>query len=314
VVDGRTPTGSLPRGDDARPAALDGILRRIGAAPGEARKLPGGSVNRTYRVARTGGDVVVRFPADARRADEFPVEEWAASAAARAGIAVPAVLERGIRDGVPYLVQAFVPSHAEPVADPWTELGRLACAVGRVDPADAPDSLFTRFGRDLPAAWEVHVAYGRASLDGDDPLLRDGAYPADALPWLRERFAALARAPFDHGLAHGDLAPRNLLSRGPGAAPVLIDWGAAETGPTPWTDARRVTAWTHLDGSVTAAEHDAFMAAAGLDDAEAQRTLVAMTALHLVDVTRWARERRPDLYAEHSARCHAGLARLAGLG
>jgi aminoglycoside phosphotransferase (APT) family kinase protein len=313
-MDGRRAPGRAVAGGADRPAALDGVLVRIGATPADARELPGGSVNRTYRVARPGGDVVVRIPVDPRREDEFPVEEWAAAAAARAGIPVPAVLERGVEDGVPYLVQEHVPPHAVPVAEPWTELGRLARAVGRVDLADAPASLFTRFGRDLGAAWDAHVAYGLASLDGDDPLLRDGAYPADAAPWLRERFAALAGTRFDHGLAHGDLAPRNLLSRGPDAAPVLLDWGAAETGPTPWTDARRVTAWTRLDGSVTAAEHDAFMAAAGLDGAAAQRTLVAMTALHLVDVTRWARERRPDLYAEHVDRCRAGLARLRERG
>jgi aminoglycoside phosphotransferase (APT) family kinase protein len=153
-----------------------------------------------------------------------------------------------------------------------------------------------------------------SSLDGDDPLLRDGAYPADALQWLRAHFAALAATPSDHGLAHGDLAPRNLLSRGRDAVPVLIDWGAATTGPTPWTDARRVTEWALVDGSIAAADHDGFLRAAGLDAPGDRRTLVAMTALHLVDTSRWAREQRPDLYAEYAARCRAGLERLAATG
>jgi aminoglycoside phosphotransferase (APT) family kinase protein len=300
--------------DAERPAVLDAILRRMGAAPADARELGGGSVNRTYRVARPGGGLVVRIPADPRRADEYPVEEWAAGGAARAGIAVAAVRERGVQDGVPFLVQDFVPPHADPVEQPWSQLGRLARQLGTIDLAAAPDALFSRFGRDLVAAWDAHVAYGLTSLDGADPLREDGAYPADALPWLRARFAALAAIPFDHGLAHGDLAPRNLLSRGRDAVPVLIDWGAAMTGPTPWTDARRVTEWALLDGSIAAADHDGFLRAAGLDAPGDRRTLVAMTALHLVDTTRWAREQRPDLYAEYAARCRAGLERLAAAG
>jgi uncharacterized protein (DUF2132 family) len=35
-----------------------------------------------------------------------------------------------------------------------------------------------------------------------------------------------------------------------------------------------------------------------------------MAALKLLDVTRWARERRPDLYDEYLHRCRRGLAVL----
>jgi Ser/Thr protein kinase RdoA (MazF antagonist) len=296
--------------DAERPAVLAAILRRIGAAPDDARPLPGGNVNRTYRVTRPTGDVVVRLPVDPRRDDEFPVEEWAARAADRAGIPVAAVVQRGVEDGVPFLVSAYVDPHPEPVDRPWTQLGRLARAVGCVPLDDAPPSLFSRFGTDLAAAWDAHVRYDLAALDDGDPLLVDGAYAADGLPWLRARFASLARTRFDFGLAHGDLAPRNLISRGRDAVPVLIDWGAAATGPAPWTDARRVTEWALVDGTIALADLDAFRDAAGLGGDDARRTLIAMTALHLVDTTRWARERRPDLYAEYAARCRAGLGRL----
>jgi Ser/Thr protein kinase RdoA (MazF antagonist) len=297
--------------DDEQRAVLAAILRRIGADPGDARPLPGGSVNRTYRVARPAGDIVLRFPVDPRRGDEFPVEEWASRAAGRAGIPVADVVRRGVEGGVPFLVSVHVDPHPDPVADPWTRLGLLARAVGSVPLDDAPHSLFSRFGTDLAAAWDAHVRYDLAALDDGDPLLRDGAYDPDALPWLRARFASLARTPFELGFAHGDLAPRNLISRGRDAVPVLIDWGAATTGPTPWTDARRVTEWALVDGTVALADLEAFRDAAGLGGDDARRTLIAMTALHLVDTTRWARERRPDLYPGYAARCRAGLRRLA---
>jgi aminoglycoside phosphotransferase (APT) family kinase protein len=289
-------------------AVLDAVLAELGLSSADVEVLPGGAVNRTVRVRAADQDVVVRVPIDPLAEDVFPVEAWATAAAGRAGIAVAPVLRHGDVRGTPFMVSEYVEPHAEPVADPWRALGEAARAVAAVRIDGAPPSLFSRFGPDLPAAWRAHVAYNVRSLVGDDPLLQDGAY-ASAAPLLRV-FGTLGSRPFRHGLAHGDLAPRNLVPRGPGLDPVLIDWGSVETGPAPWTDARRVTLWRTLDGSVSAHEHDVFMAAAGLLGDDEQRTLVAMTALHLVDVARWARERRPDRYHEDVARCREGLRRF----
>lgn len=91
---------------------------------------------------------------------------------------------------------------------------------------------------------------------------------------------------------------------------MLIDWGAAETGPSPWTDARRVFEWAFVDGSISLQEHDEFAAAAGLASSADHRRLAVMTELHLLDVTRWALDKRPDLYSEYRDRCRAGLERI----
>jgi len=296
-------------GDVRARSALDAVLRDLGATWSDVEPLLGGSVNHTVRVRRpVGVDVVVRIPVDPLREDEFAVEAWATAAAARAGIAVARVLRHGRHDGTPFAVSEYVAPDPRPVAEPWRRLGAAARAIGAIPLDDAPPSLYSRFGTDPATAWRAHVVYNVRSLDGDDPLLQAGAYTSASA--LRAAFGPLGARAFEHGLAHGDLAPRNLLSRGTDATPVVIDWGAAEVGPTPWTDARRVYAWTHLDGAVSAPELDAFAAAAGLDGQDDQRTLRTMTALHLVDVTRWARERRPDRYREYVEACRRGLRRL----
>jgi aminoglycoside phosphotransferase (APT) family kinase protein len=285
------------------------VLRSVGGSVDRIERLPGGAVNHTYRVDRAGAaPVVLRFPVDPLRQDEYPVESWAARSASRVGIPVPEPLAHGSEGGVPFSVSEYVAPDPRPIDRPWRWLGSAARAVAMIPLVDAPRSLFTRFGDDLRLAWTAHLDYNLDALGDDDPLLRDGAYASPDR--LRDRLAPLSEAQFEFGLAHGDLAPRNLISRGPGQRPVLIDWGAAETGPAPWTDARRVFTWTFIDGSVTRADHDEFMTAAGLTSDDDHRRLASMTALHLLDVTRWARDRRPDLYDEYLGRCRSGLERI----
>lgn len=295
--------------DDTHRHRLDAVLRAVGSSAGQTERLPGGSVNHTYRVRRAvGADVVVRFPVDPLRSDEFPVEAWAARAAAAAGISVARPLDHGVQDGVPFIVSEYVAPDPRPIDRPWTWLGSSARTVASIDLGEAPSSLYTRFGTDLAQAWSAHLAYNIAALVADDPLRHDGAYAAAGA--LRRHVERLAAERFAFGLAHGDLAPRNLIARGPDRAPVLIDWGAAATGPSPWTDARRVFEWAFVDGTISRAEYDEFTAAAGLATPADHATLASLTALHLVDVTRWARDRRPDLYAEYVGRCRVGLERI----
>lgn len=295
--------------DDGAPTAvLDAIVRELGGTPDAVEVLRGGNVNHTHLVRLPSRDVVVRIPRDPVEADVFPVEAWATAAAARAGIAVAPVVRSGRRDGVPFSVSAYVSPDPRPVTDPWRWLGSTARAVGTVPLEGAPPSLYSRFGADLTAAWRAHVAYNVGSLAGDDPLLQAGAYTSG--PVLRSVLEPLGTTPFGHGLAHGDLAPRNLLSRGPHRAPVLLDWGTAETGPTPWTDARRVFVWATLDHEVEPADLDAFLEGAGIAAASDRRVLRAVTALHLLDVTRWALDRRPDRYPSSVQRCRRGLVTL----
>ncbi|MFJ3379299.1 phosphotransferase [Curtobacterium sp. NPDC090217] len=285
------------------------VLGAVGAATQHVAPLAGGSVNHTHRVERVDASpIVLRFPVDPLREDEFPVEAWAAAEAAQVGIPVAAPVLHGVEAGIPFAISEYVEPDPRPIEQPWAWLGRYAVAVGTIPLDRAPVSLYSRFGPDLRQAWAAHLDYNLAALVEDDPLRRDGAYASAAD--VRSLLEPLTREEVEFGLAHGDLAPRNLISRGPDEPPVLIDWGAAETGPTPWTDARRVFRWAFVDGSITRQEYDAFVASAGLGSDAARRTLAAMTALHLVDVTRWARDRRPDLYDEYLSQCRAGIGRI----
>jgi aminoglycoside phosphotransferase (APT) family kinase protein len=283
------------------------IVERIGGVPSSVQRLHGGEVNFTYRVHTQTGDVVIRFPVDRLRGNEFPVEMWATRTAAAAGIPVARGLRVGEIAGVPFIVSEYIAPAEHPIDSPWTTLGSLALRIATLDLSDAPDSLFSRFGRHLGSAWSQHLRYNLQALRADDELAADGAYDSRLRDRISSAFEELDGRCFAFGLAHGDLAPRNLLSQGRGCPPVLLDWGAAKTGPTPWTEARRVFEWAFLDRSIAEDDYADFLAAVGLDRRTAESTLIAMTALHLVDVTRWAHDVRSDLYAEYVVSCRTGL-------
>ena len=265
-----------------------------------------GLVNHVFRATAADRSWVVRFALDPREANEYDVEAWAMSAARGAGMPVDEVVAHGVLDSVPYLVQEYVAPEGA-LADPWTTLGGFARDIAGIPIGkDAPDALFSRFGRDLRAAWQEHIAYNLAALDAD-PLVAAGVYHPDLLPRIQDDLAFLAGFPFDFGLAHGDLAPRNLIPQAHGRA-VLIDWENASTGPTPWTDCLRVFEWAVAaeDGDLEAFAR--FVAAAGLEVDAAAPIVERMLVLQLLDVTRWAADRRPDLFEKHRNAAAEGIA------
>lgn len=265
-----------------------------------------------FRVDSADASWVVRFAIDPSRDAEATTEAWALGAAAAAGIPSPAVLASGCLDSVRYLVEEFVPSTSVAERDAWADLGALAGTIGRIPLGeDAPKTLFSRFGRDLPSAWRSHVDYNLGELDETDPLLRAGVYRVEDRDALLAVCRRLRNRPFRFGLAHGDLAPRNLVPRGL-APPVLLDWGSASTGPTPWTDLTIVHAWSVDDGVVSSREFEAFLAAVDLTDEErsgASSTLDDLLILRRLDLARWARERRPELFDDS---CQAASASIQG--
>lgn len=290
------------------------VVSMHGGAADVATSLPG-VVNRVLRVTGPGTDWVVRFAADARRPNEFPTEVWAARLGSRYGIATPRVVGTGHLEDRAYLVVEHVePQEEQDTDESWRWLGRYAAILPTVPlDHDAPEEIFSRFGRDLPLAWRAHLDYNLDALSERDPLSEEGVYRPHDRAHLRSLLDRLRSADFTFGLAHGDLAPRNLIQRRPPSPAVLLDWGTATTGPAPWTDLQRVYAWAVHDRTVQSSALDLFADAAGVRlDEQATAILEQLTALRLLDLARWARERRPDLYDQYRRSSQLGLATLVG--
>ena len=300
-------TGSLqPRRSEAGPARDVALARRIAAAHGlpvqPVVELTGrGSVNHVFVVGLPGERWVVRFAVDPLRTDEFATETWCLRLAAAAGIPSPVPVAAGVLDGVRYGVQGFVEHvgrDAVQARDLWETLGRAARKINELPvAADAPAGLFSRFGRDLAAAWRAHLSYHLAQLTCEDRLPALGVYPLAEQPRLREVVLALAETPMAFGLSHGDLARRNVLVR-PDGALVLLDWGSASCGPVPYTDLLTLHHHHEQEDDPSASDLAAFGRGYGLSPGAFEPTLAAMRQLAALDLVRWAAERRPDRLPE----------------
>jgi Ser/Thr protein kinase RdoA (MazF antagonist) len=258
-----------------------------------------GVVNHVFVVGADPDRYVVRFPRDAAREDEFEVEEWCIRRATAAGIPSAECVARGALEGVPYLVQLFAPGVTGELRrsdDLWRTLGAYAQEISRFDLTDAPAGLFSRFGRNLPEAWARHLEYNRSALTPDDPLIDLGVYSVAELPRLRGMIDELAEARLACGLSHGDLALRNLLVDD-GQAPVLIDWGAASTGPVPHTALLNLLRNYEEQDNPRMVEIAAFAEGYGILLDEVMPQVRAMQLLAAIDLVRWARDRRPDQLA-----------------
>jgi len=287
------------------------VVRMHGGRADAVVALPG-VVNRVFRVSGPGTDWVVRYPLDNLRPNEFPTEVWAARQASVLGVPTATVVASGDLEGCPYLVIEYVEPYQDHGLDQaWQWLGRYAASLVSVPLDEAPREVFSRFGRDLRLAWRAHLMYNLDALSGQDPLLEDGVYPKQDRARLRASIERLMLVDFRHGLVHGDLAPRNLVQRRPPLPPVLLDWGNATTGPVPWADLQRVYSWTRYDGTVNELALAQFADAAGVVlDEQTTTVLEQMSVVRFLDLARWARERRPDLYEDYCRSSQLALATI----
>ncbi|MBG6240284.1 hypothetical protein IWX78_003281 [Mycetocola sp. CAN_C7] len=172
-----------PRGVEI-PAIAASIVRSLGIDVARTSALPGGNENHVVRVNGDGRDLVVRFSKVSDQvADPFDVEALCLRAAATAGIPSSPMVARGWLDGLSFLVVDYVAGNTPSASDPgaWRSIGRFASSLAKLDVSDAPEALFSRFGRDLDVARLAHLDYNREALSHGDALVPRRLPPRRAL-------------------------------------------------------------------------------------------------------------------------------------
>ena len=292
------------------------LADELGFGADTVEVLAGGNQNHAVRLRSRTSDVVLRFARDTRRLtmDPFDVEQWCSGAAAEAGIATPPTVARAHVGGHSVIVQEFVPGAPADASDlqAWAAIGRVAGSLADIDPAGAPDGLFSRFGRDLDAAWLAHLDYNIAALGSGDPLLELGVYDPEQRAALRQILTDLRARPLRQGVSHGDLSTRNLIADTAGGY-VVLDWGSAIAGPVPWTDLELIQRW-HVTGDpvseVSASAWQAVLSGAGVSESTADELVPELQILHVLDVIRWALDRRPDRIQEFVLQARSAIPRI----
>ncbi len=300
---------------DAGARAARRVAARHGLPTTPVEELVGlGTVNRVFVLGPVRDRYVVRFARDPLRENEFTTEDWCLRLAVTAGVPVPDPVAHGVLDDVAYGVQRFVEHVGRDGLsrhELWRAVGGYARRIHELAiPEDAPPGLFSRFGRNLPAAWQAHLAYHLSELRADDPLIELGVYSPAEQARLHAMVSDLAEVRLTFGLNHGDLAPRNLIRR-PDGVLVLLDWGSASCGPVPYGDLATLSARHDEDGDPRSDDLAAFAAGYGVDLDQVELTLQSIRALTALDLARWALDRRPDRLPVLVASARDTLARWA---
>lgn len=295
-------------GRDAQLASAIGELHGL-HAPSVTPIVGAGSANHVFVLRSSDATLVVRFAIDVARQDSVDLEAWALTQAAMHGIPSPSVVATGCLSGVPYLVQTFVEGVSgteRRTPQLWRTLGAYASRMHDIPiTAEAPDTLFSRFGRDLPQAWQAHLQYSMDQLVKTDPLIALGVYEIGQQHSLRARITNLEATDLRFGLNHGDLSMKNLLVPEYGV-PVLIDWGSARAGPSPFLDFVGLLTAHRQQNDPSDAELLSFADGYGVSLEKIRETLENLMVIEALDLVRWAIDQRPDLLPQvaESARGH----------
>jgi aminoglycoside phosphotransferase (APT) family kinase protein len=199
-------------------AALSEVL---GAPVEGLTRLSGGANRETWALTAGGRALVLRGGAGTGSVD-LAIEAEAMTAAARAGVPVPAVVRTGELDGSPYLLMSRVDGETIPrriLRDPALagpgragELGALLALLHAVPLAEVPSI--------------VPVGDPLAALHED--YLGDRVPPPGLALGLR-RLAEERPEPAGEVLVHGDFRLGNLML-GPDGVRAVLDWELVHTG------------------------------------------------------------------------------------
>jgi len=274
------------------------ILEHLGVTLSALDEIRGlGEVNHVFHAKTSDGEWVLRFGRDENGFDNFDKEAWCLRRFAVSEIPVPELVSYGEFKAVPYIVYRYVEGqNADHIrsTELWQTLGLYARIVNEIEiDAEAPDSLFSRFGRDLPKSWHAHLNYNLDELTSNDPLIKLGVYELSQQDQIKALIDRLGDKVNQFGLTHGDIVPKNVILP-PSGPPILIDWGSASAGPIPHPDLMRI--WASPDPETyTPQELSQFTEGYGVDFEDFHQTLTGIQLLNNLDIVRWAIDRRPDL-------------------
>jgi aminoglycoside phosphotransferase (APT) family kinase protein len=141
-------------------------------------------------------------------------------------------------------------------------------------------------------------------------LIALGVYEIGQQSSLRARISNLEATEWMFGLNHGDLSLTNLLVPEHGL-PVLIDWGSARAGPSPFLDFVGLLTAHRVQNDPSDQELLAFADGYGISLDTISETLENLMVIEALDLVRWAIDQRPDRLAELAESARVQVANYA---
>ena len=265
--------------------------RRPRVVPVERR----GHVNKVFRVETSDTKLLIRVRNESIAFDEYRKEAWCIDKAASLNVPVATVLEVGVFDDHPYMIQPFIPGDegrdsSFPRNDIWKQLGKYARLIHSVQVAGFGLTYSNLTQGNAQASWLEYLPYNIESLNEDDELLRRNVLTQPQSKIIGHIFEELEGQSFTFGLNHGDLSVKNVIVDESGKV-TLLDWGSAEASMVPHHDLIQLLKMNMLENDPDDGEIHSFLEGYGLSRTEFALmlpTLETLLLLRAFDKLRWA--------------------------
>lgn len=224
--------------DKFRDLARTVIKHHFGGAR-QIKYLSGGLSNFVFSFKATEGDFVIRISPDPQRINSFIKEQWASTAAKKAGVPIAEILEVGSeRIGLPYMVTRSIDG-SDATKHPkrleiLREMGRIGAKINSIrtkgygqtfDWSDNKLSVNSSFKSWL---YEEYDADGKLELLRKHKLLTP-----DRNKRLKKIFAGAAKTNGRPVLNHSDLRLKNVIADADGKIQAVIDWEGCTSNIAP---------------------------------------------------------------------------------
>ena len=257
-----------------------------------------GSCNKAFVATGANRKIVIRLNND-RDIREFDKENWCMQQARALGVHTPEPLGHGMEQGWNYSAQTYEGDlHGEELADQpklWRWLGAEAAKFHRIATKGFGAVLENEKTGHFSENWDDYVT---GNLDALNSKTSCEKLNDRQIGNLEQRFESLASVRPVFGLCHGDLMPRNVVASGDRLS--LIDWGCAEAHIVPHFDLREILREHDFEGSELAAFAEGY----GVGLNEMRLEIENVILIGAFDLTRWARDRAPEMLAKKESQFH----------
>lgn len=215
------------------------VKHHFGSSPSRIEYKASGLTNFVFSVKNKEGSFIVRLSPDAEKINHFFKEQWAQTAAKKAGVPVAEILEVGNwENGEPFMIVSEIKgveatSHPERLKI-INEMGRIAALINSISTSGF-GSTFDWSSNQLSRK-ETFAEYLENDLQTEEKLQtleKHRMISAEQTKRLKKIFADAAKTKRKPKLTHGDLRLKNIIVDESGAVKAVLDWENCTSNAAP---------------------------------------------------------------------------------
>jgi aminoglycoside phosphotransferase (APT) family kinase protein len=262
-----------------------------------------GFMNRTFLVEASKTKVIIRAREDDHAFNEYQKEKWCMEQALWLGIPTPKVLQIGINDFVPFMIESYIDGinglESDKPDNIWFKIGEYARKLHSIPVSgfglEFTDERSGHFTDYFSPTLMQQIDYNISQLTSDDVFLSLGVYSKDEKNYILDIFEYIKHRNYTIGFNHGDLSLRNTIISEDNVIS-LIDYGCSIAHVVPYYDFSYILGENIKGRDPNNERIQSFLSGYGISFHEFSKIkidILAVMLLNTFDKLRWAIDKKP---------------------